>query len=709
VTNDRINLSLELSLNSCFKKSGGKCMKTVFDQFFYPKSICIVGASSKPKSLGYELTKSVKLYGYTGNLILVNPKADEILGYKCYPSINDVDISIDLAIVMVPKQFVEESIKDLLNKNVKAIILITAGFKETGEAGAEAEKRILGLIKNSDARMVGPNCMGIINTHSSIKMNATFVAEQPREGKMAFCSQSGAIGAAVLNSLRETDIRFGQFISVGNKADVNENDLLEYWQNSDDVGVITFYLESFVDGEKFIRYFIDGKINKPVIVLKGGRTSSGMKAASSHTGALGSSDKVVDAVLHQFGIIRADDLNDMFNTAKGFEEFPIPKGNRVAVVTNAGGPAILTVDSLEKNNLTLAELTEVTKRKLHEIVHPEGSVNNPVDLLPGGTPEQFKAVNEILVQDKNVDVVISVFVEPIMVKALPVIEGINEISSDKPIFQVVMPLPEFWDEYRKQSRTRKPLFRFAEDPAVVINNMLSFSMNYESKRLEKQSSALNINLSNYQNRFLPPEVVAELVGYYQLPRVKEKILSFDDLEKNDFDFPVVLKAVGEKIIHKSDLKGVILNIKSKDELLAAANEMKKNFKDKNIQLESFMIQPYLETKFELLVGAFRDSSFGPMIMFGSGGKYVEYLDDTVMRSAYLNENDIDEMINNTKVGKIIQGVRGEQSVDLKKVQSAVKNLAQMMLNHPEIKEVDLNPLLITSDNKIFAVDVRIKC
>ncbi|MCX8105302.1 MAG: acetate--CoA ligase family protein [Ignavibacterium album] len=684
-------------------------MKSVFDYFFYPKSICIVGASSKPKSLGYELTKSVKLYGYTGKLLLVNPKADEILGYKCYPTINDVDVSIDLAIVMVPKQFVEDSIKDLLNKNVKAIILITAGFKETGEAGAEAEKRILSLIKNSDARMVGPNCMGIINTFPSVKMNATFVAEQPREGKMTFCSQSGAIGAAVLNSLRETDIRFGQFISVGNKADVNENDLLEYWQNNNDVGVITFYLESFVDGEKFIRFFIDGKINKPVIVLKGGRTSSGMKAASSHTGALGSSDKVVDAVLNQFGIIRADDLNDMFNTAKGFEEFPVPKGNRVAVVTNAGGPAILTVDSLEKNNLTLADLSEETKKKLREIVHPEGSVNNPVDLLPGGTAEQFKAVNEILVQDKNVDVVISVFVEPIMVKALPVIEGINEINSDKPIFQVVMPLPEFWEEYRRESKTRKPLFRFAEDPAVVISNMIKFSKKVESKRLATQSTTLSFNLKNYSNKFLPPEIVAELVDNYELPRVKEKIVSYDQLITDNFEYPVVLKAVGEKIIHKSDLQGVVLNIKSREELINEAEKMKKNFSQKNIELNSFLVQPFLITKFELLVGAFRDSSFGPMVMFGSGGKYVEYLEDTAMRSAYLSENDIDEMINSTKIGKIIQGVRGESSVDIMKIKDAIRNLAQMMLNHAEIKEVDLNPLLVTTDNKIFAVDVRIKC
>ena len=685
-------------------------MESVFNYFFYPDSICIVGASSKPKSLGYELTKSVKQYGYTGDLALINPKADEILGFKCYPSISSIDYRIDLAIVMVPKQFVEETIKELIAKKVEAIILITAGFKETGEEGAEAEKRILKLVRDSNARLVGPNCMGIINAIPSIKMNATFVAEEPQVGTMAFCSQSGAIGAAVLNSLRETDIRFGQFISVGNKADVNENDLLEYWQNCDDVKVITYYLESFVDGEKFIKYFINDEISKPVVVLKGGRTSSGIKAASSHTGALGSSDKVVDAVLNQFGIIRADDLNDMFNTAKGFEDFPAPKGNRVAVVTNAGGPAILTVDTLEKNNLALADLAPETKSKLKEIVHAEGSVNNPVDLLPGGTAEQFKAVNEILVQDKNVDTVISVFVEPIMVKALPVIEGINEIKSEKPIFQVVLPLPEFWQEYRTESKTMRALFKRPEDPAVVIKNMLEFqTKKLNTGRIKIEESVKDFSLNKKLGTFLNPAEVAVLCNHYKLPLVKDEVLNLNELTKKEIHFPVVLKAVGEKIVHKTDLKGVVLNIHTKSELIKIAEEMIWNFSSKNIQLDSFLVQPFLTTKFELLIGAFRDPSFGPMIMFGSGGKYVEYLDDIVMRSAYLTENDIDEMINSTKIGKIIKGVRGEEPVDIKEIKFVIKNLAQMMVNHTEITEVDLNPLLITADNKIFAVDVRIKC
>lgn len=684
-------------------------MESVFNQYFYPKSICVVGTSSKPKSLGYELTKSIKQYGYSGKLFLINPKSDEVLGYKCYPTIEAVPGKIDLAIIMVPKQFVEDSIKQLTEKGTRALILITAGFKETGKEGEEEEKRILELVRKSDARLVGPNCMGIINTLPEIKMNATFVAEEPRNGKMAFCSQSGAIGAAVLNSLRETDIRFSQFISVGNKADVTENDLLEFWEKDKNVSVITYYLESFEAGENFIKYFIDGKISKPVIILKGGRTSSGIKAASSHTGALGSSDKVVDAVLRQFGIIRADDLNDMFNTAKGFEDFPIPKGNRVAVVTNAGGPAILTVDTLERNNLSLAELTSETKSKLRDIVHLQGSVNNPVDLLPGGTAEQFKQVNEILVQDKNVDAVISVFVEPIMVPAMPVIEGINDIKSSKPIFQVVMPLPEFWDQYRKESKTKRSLFRRSEDPAVVIGNMLKFKNKpANTNRLSPKSEKV-AGLQLQKDKFLSQEEVIKISKHYNLPIIGTQLFEYDKLKDANVNFPVVLKAVGEKIIHKSDLKGVVLNINDKSELIKTADKMMNNFKEKNLQLESFLIQPYIHTKFELLVGGFRDPSFSPMVMFGSGGKYVEYIEDTVIRSAYLTEFDVDEMINHTKIGKIIHGVRGEAPADLNKIKNAIKSVAQMMLNHNEITECDLNPLVVTEDNNIFAVDVRIKC
>jgi acyl-CoA synthetase (NDP forming) len=684
-------------------------MEHIFKKYFYPKSICIIGASSKPKSLGYELTKSVKNYGFTGELILVNPKSEEILGYKCYPSVEAIDKEVDLAIVMVSKKFAEQTIVDLLKKDIKAIILVTAGFKETGKEGEEAEKRILKLVKDAHARLVGPNCMGVINTLDDVKMNATFVAEEPENGETAFCSQSGAIGAAILNSLRETDIRFSHFISVGNKADVNENDLLEFWEKDENTSVITYYLESFVDGEKFIKYFIDERITKPVIIVKGGRTSSGIKAASSHTGAMGSKDKVINAIMDQFGIVRADDLNDLFNIAKGFENFPLPRGNRIGVVTNAGGPAILTVDTLEPNGLTLAELSEETKSELREIVPPAGSINNPVDLLPIGTAEQYKQVSEILTRDKNVDAVISVFVEPIMVKALPVIEGINEIESDEPILQVVMPLPEFWDEYRKESQTRKPLFRNPENPAVVIAGMLKYKNRPQHDGRLATAQSATINFNNSKGNFLSQENVQSLADAYSIPIIKNVLVDVKDIQTVDVDYPVVLKAVGKEIIHKSDLKGVALNIKTKNEFLMQAEEMLNNFKSQNIQLDSFLIQPFILTKFELLVGGFRDPSFGPMVMFGTGGKFVEYLDDTVIRSAYLTDDDIDSLINSTKIGKIIKGVRGEEPVDINKIKNAIKSVAQMMLDNTEITECDLNPLLIGENDEVFAVDVRIKC
>ena len=684
-------------------------MQNIFDQYFNPKSICIIGASSKPGSLGYELTKSVRHYGYTGKLFLINPKAEDILGYKCYPSVKEVKEQIDVAIVMVPKKFAEATIADVLDKGTRAIILITAGFKETGKEGEEAERKILSMVKRAGARLVGPNCMGIINTSTEIKMNATFVAEEPENGKTAFCSQSGAIGAAVLNSLRETDIRFSQFISVGNKADVSENDILEYWQNEESTDVITYYLESFEDGKKFIKYFIDDQVTKPVIIVKGGRTSSGIKAASSHTGALGSSDKVVDAVIQQFGIIRAEDLNDLFNIAKGFENFPLPNGNRIGVVTNAGGPAILTVDTLEKNGLTLADLDNETKAKLSEVVHPEGSVNNPVDLLPIGTAEQFKKVNEVVLADKNVDGVISVFVEPIMVKALPVIEGINSIESDKPLLQVVMPLPEFWDEYRNESRTRKPLFRYPEDPAVVISAMLNYKNKPKNNVRLKEDSAKKFNITQTKDEFLTQQDVQTVAEAYSIPIIKDKLIDPQDIETVELNFPVVLKAVGKKIIHKSDLDGVVLNVKSKADLMKYAEKMQNSFRDKNLKINEFLIQPFIKQKYELLVGGFRDPSFGPMVMFGSGGKYVEYLSDAVIRSAYLSNVDIDTMIESTTIGKIIQGVRGEKSVDVDKVKAVIKSVAQMMIDNEFITECDLNPLLIGEDNHVYAVDIRIKC
>jgi acetyltransferase len=675
--------------------------------FFYPNSVCIVGASSKEKNIGYEILKSIKAYGYTGKVYPVNPHIKAVHGFKCYSYIQDIKENIDLGIIVVPKTFTEESIDQLITKGVKSIILITAGFRETGIEGELVEKRILDKIKNSGAHLVGPNCMGIINTCREIKLNATFVAEKPEIGYTAFLSQSGAIGAAILNSLRETNIKFRHFISVGNKADISENDLLAFWNKDEGIKTITMYLESFSNGKSFINNFIQNKINKPVIILKAGRTASGIKAASSHTGALGNSDKVVTEVLEQFGIIRVNDLNELFNTAQGFENFPIPKGNRIAIVSNAGGPSILAVDKLEGENLVLAQLSEGTKIKIKGIIHPEGSCANPVDLLPGGNADQFTSVIKLLLEDDDVDGIISIFVEPVMVSPFEVIENINSIKSNKPVMQVVMPLPEFWEKYRNESKFKTRLFRKPEDPVKILSDMLFYTENKTGRT--RLRSNKNI-LKNNGNGFLSHIELDGILTKYKIPKVTSYLIKPAEINNiSGLSFPVCLKGISGKVIHKSEFNAVKLNICSYKELFISADEIANSFASAGFPVEKYLIQPFLKVKHELLVGGFRDLSFGPMIMFGSGGKYVEVFNDICMKSAYLCEDDIDKLINTTKAGNIISGVRGEQQVDLNIIKSIVRNSAQMLLDNKNIIEFDLNPVIITNENHIMAVDARIKC
>jgi acetate---CoA ligase (ADP-forming) len=682
--------------------------------FFYPSSICIVGASTKVKSIGYELLHSISNYGFNGLILPVNPKANSILGYKCYKSIEEITDTIDLGIIVVPKPFVEESIDAFLRKNVKSILLITAGFKETGKEGEELENKILNKIRKAGARLVGPNCMGVINTLEDIKLNATFVAEKPETGRTGFFSQSGALGAAVLNSLRESDIKFAHFISAGNKADINENDLLHYWQNDSNIKTLTYYLESFVNGEEFLKPFIKGEITKPVIILKAGKTSGGMKAASSHTGALSSKDKVVDAALKQFGLIRANNLNDMFNTAKGFENFPLPKGNRIAIITNAGGPAILAVDSLEKENLVLAEFNEKTKQKLKEIVFADGSIENPVDLLPAANADMYKAVNEIVVADDNVDAIISIFVQPVMVSTFDVVESVSDVKTEKPILQVEMSLPEFWDTYRRDSKKQLPIFKNPEDPSVVISNMLYYSESTQlMKKHRKEYDELFTLKTNKGHSFSPGflnhEDVNEIIGHYDIPVVENKYVKPDDIKNlTNIEYPIVVKGINNIVVHKSEINAVKINIKNKEDLLKATEEIQNSFSNQKIDVEYYLIQPYIKIKHEVLIGGYRDVSFGPIIMFGTGGKYVEILCDTAIKSAYLSNNDINEMIDSTTIGKILKGVRGEKPINLDKLRNTIRASANMMIENPNIEEFDLNPLIINEAGSIAAVDVRIK-
>lgn len=688
-------------------------MDSAVSNFFYPESIAIIGASGKEKSIGYEILKNIRSYGYRGGIYPVNPKQDQIFGYRCYPSIAELPEIPSLALIVIPKQFVEETVEKVLAKGIKSILLITAGFRETGKEGEELENRIFEKIKTAGARLVGPNCMGLVNTLSEVKLNATFVAEQPESGSTAFFSQSGALGAAVLNSLRETDIRFGHFISAGNKTDLNENDLLDFWMKDSRISSLTFYLESFVNGLGFVRKCVEHRLKKPVIILKAGKTSGGMKAASSHTGALSSDNNVVDAILKQFGIIRVDNINDLFNTAKGFDNFPIPAGKNIAIVTNAGGPAILAVDSLEKNNLSLAVFSYSTTEKLKEIVNPEGSLSNPVDLLPGATPETYRNVVETIAADPAVDAIISIFVQPVMVNPFEVSEAVYGIKTQKPILQVDMPLPEFWEEYRLRSKKHLPLFRNPEDPALVLGNMLKYHAAKE--KIEFFASEYLSMFGEFtaygkaKSGFLTPEQFYQLSYEKGFPYVESVFSQAASLDEVDIEnFPVVLKGLNKEIVHKSEIGAVVTEIADWDELKKEAAQMKTRFREFGFELESFQIQKFVKGKQEILIGAVRDKSFGPVIMFGTGGKYVEVICDTAIRSAYMVDEDINELIYSTNIGRIIGGVRGERPVDIRKLRRLIRNVAEFVRTEKNISELDFNPLILTKNDDFIIVDARIR-
>ncbi|MDP3149945.1 MAG: acetate--CoA ligase family protein [Ignavibacteria bacterium] len=688
-------------------------MKSSLSNFFYPKSVCVVGASSKEKSIGYEILRSIQTFNFTGEVYPVNPNSSEILGYKCFTTISQIEEAIDLAFVVVPKKFVLDSVSELISKQVKSLVVITAGYREMGSEGEQEEIALLELARRNNVRLVGPNCMGIINSDDQIKLNATFVAEKPEYEPVGFLSQSGALGAAVINSLRETNIKFAHFISVGNKADINEIDLLKFWEKDKSIRLSTYYLESFVDGFKFLEPFLLGKIKKPVIVLKAGKSKAGMKAASSHTGALGSADRVVNAALRQFGIIRVETISEMFITVKGFLHFPIPKGKRIAVVTNAGGPAILAVDALEKSGLELAKFSEATIHKLSEIVPKEGSKLNPIDLLPGGSAEMYKSVIELILKDKNVDAVISIFVEPIMVEPLGVVEAVNSIRSKKPILQVVMPLPEFWENYKLNSELAKPIFRNPEEPASVLSNLLFHSTNKKKLLLRKdeyQSQLKSVNSKLIKRTdFLSQRAINKLARNYKLPLIEEFSIRNDEVEQFEIkNYPIVLKGINEDASHKSDFGAVELGIRTSKEFKAAIKRIRMRMKSFNLTPEYFLIQPHISSRFELLIGGFRDTSFGPMISFGLGGKYVNYFEDFSLRSAFITEDEIREMIHETKIGKIIQGVRGEVGADLDLLIKLISNAAKMIRENKNLSEFDINPLLITEQNEFVIVDFRVK-
>ena len=699
-------------------------MITNIDKFFYPQSVAVVGASSRKGSLSWELVNNILNYGFKGKLFPVNPKSDSVHSIKSYKSLMDIKDQVDLAILMVPRHLVLQAIDDCAKKKVKAVVLITAGFKEVGGDGIELENQLIEKIKKYKIRLIGPNCMGIINSNPNVRLNGTFIKGNPLPGSIGFVSQSGALGAAVLRTVRQFDIRLAQFASIGNKADVSGNVLIDYWKDNDDIKVITCYLESFDNPRGFME--LTRKISKikPIIVVKSARTAAGMKAASSHTGALAGVDVVVDALLEQGGVIRVNTVDEMFDVAKAFERANLPKGNRLGILTNAGGPAILTVDESERVGLEIPELTESTQEKIRQYAFPEASVRNPVDLLPPATADMWGKATKHMLSDKNIDTLIVILGPPLMLDTVEIALSICKAAkkTKKTVMLVLMSQDEIIPVLREKDPNHPPLYRYPEIAARAVGEMIYYKSwqkkpigNFKYFKVNKDKVKKILSSQSRKDEFyLDTDDVSEVLHSYGFPLIESHIVKDIDTSleiANEIGYPVVTKIIGKELIHKSDVGGVVINIHNDDELINAEKKMIRSLKSKGLQskLEGFLIQPYISSGIETILGVFKDVKADHLIMFGLGGTHVEIFEDVKFKLLPINDVEAESLVKSIQSFELLKGVRGKPPVDIKYLEENLLRLSQLIKDFPEFIEIDFNPFVFSSKRKTCKIlDARMK-
>ncbi|MBL7961125.1 acetate--CoA ligase family protein [bacterium] len=693
------------------------------DKVFKPRSIAIIGASRKKQTIGREIIHNLIEYEFTGAIYPVNPNADSIHSVKCYSSVKEIPGEIDLAIITVPKQLVLGVVDECGEKGIKGLIVITAGFKEVGAEGAELEQKLVEKIKQYGMRMVGPNCMGIINNDEQIQMNATFAPTRLSKGQIAFISQSGALGVAILENAAALQLGISCFASIGNKPNISGNDLLEYWKNESNTKLILMYLESFGNPKKFIEIARGITRFKPIIAVKSGRTVAGARAASSHTGALAGADIIVDEMFRQAGVIRVPSIEQLFDLAMAFDKQPLPHGDRVAILSNAGGPAIMATDALISNGLTLAELGQKTKDDLRQILSPDASVTNPIDTTAGGNAVIYGKALQILLADPNVDSMMAIFVPPMTEFAREVALQIVKINEQYPEKTILCCFMSQDKENISYLRTHNiPTYIFPESAVAALAAMnehrkwrLKHEGTFKNFDVKKDQVKKIIKHAYKENRlYLGQSEVFEILDAYGFRVAANTIVKNED-EAAEFakklQKPVVLKVHSSTIVHKSDVGGVQVDLRSESEVRHGYQTIYKNLKEKKLdgQIEGMVVQEMVKGGKEVVLGMNHDKQFGPVIMAGLGGIYVEVLKDVAFRIAPLTDFDAKEMIESLRSYPLLQGVRGEKPVHIATVIEYILRLSQLVIDMEDIAEIDMNPFMVfESKNDCKIVDARIK-
>lgn len=699
-------------------------MRENLNYIFNPRSIAVIGASTTLGSAGQVTFANILLNGYRGIVYPVNIKANSVMGVKAYFSILDIPDEIDLAIIIVPAIFVPEVIEECGQKKVKGIIVISAGFKEIGERGVILENRIKELVRKYNIALIGPNCVGIINTDPKIKLNATFGRVMPKEGNIAFITQSGAVGLTALEYAQAEGIGLSKFISIGNKADVNENDLLEYLMKDEQTKVILLYLEDLVKPLKFLEVArkVTEEAKKPILAIKSGRTAEGAKAAATHTGALAGSDEAYDAFFRQCGIIRVETVNELFDFGKAFSGQPLPKGRRVAIITNAGGMGIMATDASIRNGLKLAAFTEKTKEKLKTILPPTANINNPVDVIGDSDEKRYSEALKIILEEE-VDAIIAIWTPTQIVETTVVANKVIKLVSQysKPIMGCLLSLQNASEVIRILGQAKIPYYPIPEIAAKALS-LMSYFNEWTTKKITPVKVFDDVNkervlsiLEKVKQR--NPPVILEPEGYEILSAYKIPILPFA-LVKNEEEavkkaqeigYPCVLKIVSPDILHKTDFGGVMLDIENKEELKIKFQELLANVKSKkpDAQIEGILIQPMVSSGIETIIGIKRDPQFGPLIMFGIGGIYVEVFRDVSFRVCPIRESSAWRMVQEIKGYKLLQGFRGKPPADIEKIVETLQRMSQLAIDFPCFLEIDINPFLVFEKGKgACALDAR---
>jgi acetyl coenzyme A synthetase (ADP forming)-like protein len=700
---------------------------STLDKILRPKSIAVIGASRDPDTIGWQLLDNLLEHRFHGPVYPVNPKADSIHSIQAYPSIGAVPGAVDLAVVVVPKEFVIDVVKECIAADVKALVVISAGFKEVGGVGVERERELAKLVRKHGLRMVGPNCMGVINNAADISMNATFAPATPPPGPVAFMSQSGAMGASVLDYAGSLGIGISSFVSAGNKADVSGNDIVEFWRDDPDTSVILMYLESFGNPSRFVRIGRTITRTKPICVVKSGRTGAGARAAASHTGALAGTDLATDAIIAQAGAIRAQTVEELFDFAMAFSNQPLPASNRVAIVTNAGGPGIIIADACEANGLEVPALAPETEDRLRTRLPEEASVRNPVDLIASARPESYEFALSCVFNDPNIDAAIAAFVPPLGIQTKDVAAALVRVNAEhpeKPFLAVLMGREGLPAGVAELHEARVPAYIFPESAAKALGTMWHYkrrSARPQGRVVEFDTDDKGVDdivdatLASGRVKLSEPDVM-RVLELYGVPVVPWRFVA-SDKEKNDLTTraaraaeelgsPLALKVVSPEISHKTDVGGVVLGLES-EEVEQAAAEMLGRLGTQAQTIDGVLLQQMAPSGTETIVGITRVPRVGPMVMFGLGGIYVEVLRDVVLRLSPLEDTDAKEMIGEVKLSRLLEGIRGQPASDLDAIAEVVLRTSQLAMRHPRIAEMDINPL-IALERGVVAVDARIQ-